>query len=69
MNIASVGIDLGRGSPGVLGEHSKVLLRKKFSRVQLLAYTPTSFILNCLEHAPDRIVWERYCPSRDTRYA
>jgi transposase len=41
MNIASVGIDLGKNTFHLvaLGEHSKVLLRKKFSRTQLLAYS------------------------------
>ena len=49
MRIASVGIDLGKTTFHlvVLGERSKVLLRKKFSRAQLLAYTanlPSSLI-------------------------
>ena len=49
MYIASVGIDLGKTTFHLvaLGERSKVLLRKKFSRVQLLAYTanlPSSLI-------------------------
>jgi len=41
MHIASVGIDLGKTNFHLvaLGEHNKVLLRKKFSRPQLLAYT------------------------------
>jgi transposase len=41
MNIASVGIDLGKTTfhRVALGERSKVLVRKKFSRRQLLAYT------------------------------
>jgi transposase len=41
MHIASVGIDLGKATfhPVALGERSKVLVRKKFSRPQLLAYT------------------------------
>src|SRR5258708_34983409 len=49
MHIASVGIDLGKTTFHLvaLGEHNKVLLRKKFSRSQLLAYTanlPASLI-------------------------
>jgi transposase len=49
MNIASIGIDLGKTTFHLvaLGEHNKVLLRKKFSRPQLLAYTanlPASLI-------------------------
>jgi hypothetical protein len=49
MNIASVGIDLGKNTFHLvaLGERNKVLLRKKFSRAQLLAYTanlPSSLI-------------------------
>jgi len=49
MHIASIGIDLGKTTFHLvaLGERSKVLLRKKFSRTQLLAYTanlPSSLI-------------------------
>jgi transposase len=41
MHIASIGIDLGKTTFHLvaLGERSKVLVRKKFSRTQLLAYT------------------------------
>src|SRR5260370_40855930 len=41
MHIASIGIDLGKTNFHLvaLGEHSKVVVRKKFSRKQLLAYT------------------------------
>ena len=49
MHIASIGIDLGKTTFHLvaLGERNKVLLRKKFSRPQLLAYTanlPASLI-------------------------
>src|SRR6478735_9967821 len=49
MHIASIGIDLGKATFHLvaLGEHNKVLLRRKFSRSQLLAYTanlPASLI-------------------------
>lgn len=49
MHIASIGIDLGKNTFHLvaLGERSKTLLRKKFSRAQLLAYTanlPSSLI-------------------------
>jgi len=49
MHIASICIDLGKSTFHLvaLGEHSKVLVRKKFSRAQLLAYTaklPSSLI-------------------------
>ena len=49
MHIASIGIDLGKTTFHLvaLGEHNKVLIRKKFSRGQLLAYTsnlPSSLI-------------------------
>jgi transposase len=49
MRIASIGIDLGKTTFHLvaLGERSKVLVRKKFSRAQLLAYTaklPSSLI-------------------------
>ena len=41
MNIASIGIDLGKTSFHLvaLDEHGKVVIKKKFSRKQLLAYT------------------------------
>lgn len=41
MHITSVGIDLGKTTFHLvaLGEHGKVVVRKKFSRKQLLAYT------------------------------
>jgi transposase len=41
MHIASIGIDLGKTTFHLvaLGERKKVLVRKKFSRTQLLAYT------------------------------
>jgi len=41
MHIASIGIDLGKNTFHLvaLGERNKSLLRKKLSRVQLLAYT------------------------------
>ena len=49
MNIASIGIDLGKTTFHLvaLGERNKILQRKKFSRPQLLAYTanlPASLI-------------------------
>jgi transposase len=49
MHIASVGIDLGKATFHLvaLGERNKVLVRKKFSRAQLLSYTanlPASLI-------------------------
>jgi transposase len=49
MHIASIGIDLGKTTFHLvaLGERSKILLRKKFSRAQLLAYTanlPSSLV-------------------------
>src|SRR5438552_4165173 len=49
MHITSIGIDLGKTTIHLvaLGERNKVLVRKKFSRAQLLAYTanlPSSLI-------------------------
>jgi len=49
MHIASIGIDLGKTTFHLvaLGERNKILLRKKFTRTQLLTYTaklPTSLI-------------------------
>ena len=47
MHIASIGIDLGKNTFHLvaLGERNKVLLGKKFSRAQLLAYTANLPIL------------------------
>ena len=41
MHITSIGIDLGKTTFHLvaLGERNKVLVRKRFSRAQLLAYT------------------------------
>jgi hypothetical protein len=49
MHIASIGIDLGKTTFHLvaLGERNKILIRRKFSRSQLLAYTanlPASLI-------------------------
>jgi transposase len=49
MNITSIGIDLGKNTFHLvaLGERNKVLVRKQFSRAQLLAYTanlPSSLV-------------------------
>ena len=49
MHIASIGVDLGQTTFHLvaLGERNKILLRRKFSRSQLLAYTanlPSSLI-------------------------
>lgn len=43
MNIRSIGIDLGKTTFNVvaLGERGKVIVRKKLSRKQLLAFTGT----------------------------
>ena len=50
MHIASIGIDLGKTVFHLvaLGERNKVLLRRKFSRTQLLAYTTQSALWRCL---------------------
>jgi hypothetical protein len=47
MHIASIGIDLGKNTFHLvaLGDRNKVLLGKKFSRAQLLAYTANLPIL------------------------
>ena len=44
MHIASIGMDLGKTTFHLvaLGEQNKVLVHKKFSRAQLLAYTAMS---------------------------
>ena len=41
MNIASIGIDLGKTTFHLvaLDDHGNIVIRKKFSRKQLLAYT------------------------------
>lgn len=61
MHIASIGIDLGKTTFHLvaLGEYNKVLIRKNFSRAQLLAYTanylPRSFAWNPVQ---ERTSWE-----------
>ena len=49
MNIASIGIDLGKTTFHLvaLDDHGNIIIRKKFSRKQLLAYTanlPSSLV-------------------------
>jgi hypothetical protein len=55
MNIASIGIDLGKTTFHLvaLGERNKILLRRKFPRSQLLAYTAN--LPASAESAPDSI--------------
>jgi len=70
MRIASIGIDLGKTTFHLvaLGERSKVLIRKKFSRAQLLSYTaklPASLI--GLEACAGSTFWGAYCASKDTK--
>jgi transposase len=70
MHIASIGIDLGKTTFHLvaLGERNKVLLRKKFSRPQLLAYTanlPASFV--GLEACAGAHFWEPHCENKVTR--
>jgi hypothetical protein len=52
MNIASIGIDLGKTSFHLvaLDDHTKVDIKKKFSRKQLLAYTATLLLKSCLRN-------------------
>jgi hypothetical protein len=70
MHIASIGIDLGKTTFHLvaLGEHNKILLRKKFSRTQLLAYTanlPASLI--GLRHVREHTSWEPHSENKGTR--
>ena len=70
MQIASIGIDLGKSTFHLvaLGERNKILLRKKFCRPQLLAYTaklPLSLI--GLEACGDRTSWEAHSANQVTR--
>ena len=70
MHIASIGIDLGKTTFHLvaLGERNKILLRRKFSRSQLLTYTanlPASLI--GLEDVRDRTSSVQCCASKDTR--
>ena len=70
MHIASIGIDLGKTNFHLvaLGERNKVLVRKKFSRAQLLAYTANlSASLIGLEAWRERTSWEPHCESKDTK--
>ena len=68
MHIASIGIDLGKTTFHLvaLGERSKVLVRKKFSRAQLLAYTanlpssaraPRNKVIVAIANKLARIAW------------
>jgi hypothetical protein len=70
MHIASIGIDLGKTTFHLiaLGERNKILIRKKFSRTQLLAYTtnlPASLV--GLEACAGRTSWGANCDSKDTK--
>ena len=49
MQIASIGIDLGKTTFHLvaLGERNKVLVRRKLSRMQLLAYTANLPLSRC----------------------
>jgi len=71
MHIASIGIDLGKTTFHLvaLGEHSKVLVRRKFSRAQLLAYTanlPCSLI--GLEACAGVTSWGLHCEHQDRKW-
>jgi transposase len=69
MHFASVGIDLGKTTFHLvaLGERNKILLRRKFSRSQLLAYPanlPASLIgleacagSHVVTLVPFRVIW------------
>jgi transposase len=70
MHIASIGIDLGKTTFNLvaLGERNKILLRRKFSRSQLLAYTANlSSSLIGLEACSGSHFLGLCCASRDTR--
>ena len=66
MHIASIGIDIGKTTFHLvaLDEHGSIVVRRKFSRKQLLAYTanlPSSLIgieacggSHCLARSPTR---------------
>jgi hypothetical protein len=70
MHIACIGIDLGKTTFHLvaLGERSKVLVREKFSRTQLLAYTAI-----CLPHSsvlrrvPEPTFWGRHYGNKVTK--
>ena len=70
MNIASIGIDIGKTTFHLVafGEHGRILLRRKFSRSQLLAYTanlPASLI--GWRHARERTSWAPHYANKGTR--
>jgi hypothetical protein len=75
MQIKSIAIDLGKTTFHLvaLGIHSQVLVRKKLSRPQLLAYTanlPSSLIgISGWRPGWDRTFWGELCASRGTRCA
>ena len=63
MHIASIGIDLGKTTFHLvaLGERNKVLVRKKFSRAQLLAYNRE---LAFIAHRPRSLCGGQHCRGR-----
>jgi len=70
MHIESVGIDLGKSTFHLvaLGERNKILVRKKFSRTQLLAYSanlPASLV--GLDACEVRTSWELHCRNKGIR--
>jgi transposase len=71
MQIASIGIDLGKTTFHLVAvrEHNKVSFRKKFSRAQLLAYTakiPSALIGT--ESCAGSHFLGRSCESKGTKY-
>ncbi len=70
MQIHSVGIDLGKTTFHLvaLGDHGKVLLKKKFTQRQLITFTAnlqTSLV--GMEAALEPTFWAERCEHRATR--
>ncbi len=63
MNIHTIGIDLGKTSFHLVGlsDSGEVIVRKHFSRTQLLRFTGSAW-----KPAEDPTFWAVHCNSRDT---
>ena len=71
MELFTLGIDLGKTTFHLVGmnQRGEVVLRKRFSRVQLLHFTANLKVkLIGMEHAGDHIFWGERCGSKGTRY-
>jgi transposase len=71
MELHTIGIDLGKTSFHLvaLNERGEVVLRKQFSRAQLLRFTANRRVhLIGMEACGGAHFWAAHCKARDTRY-